>query len=156
MSRLWAELPDLWASVDPGERNVGLSMWHGPVCMWSDHSDPDSTIDLLITEIHKSGLSLVTYEKFVLRPSQMGVQHGNEMFTSQMIGAMRHICRRAGVDFVGYRPRDHKALFKQKAFRPPDRPLNEWASFGRGGHAKDSENVGEYHVRKVMLKGKGY
>jgi hypothetical protein len=86
----------------------------------------------------------------------MAQQQGSEFLTSQMIGAIRHVCRRAGVTCVGYRPRDHKALFKQREFKPPIRPHVEWASYGHGGHAKDAECLGEFHCRKILKRGQGY
>lgn len=148
-------LPEYWWSVDPGDVNVGLSMWHKAVCFRSFHSNPNDTVDLLVQEA-RNGLGLLVYEAFNLRGYQMGMQQGSEFLTSQMIGAMRHICRRAGIPTVSHRPSDHKVIFKKPEFKPPERPANEWRSFGNGGHAKDSECLGEYHVRTVILKGRGY
>lgn len=158
MDRLWSELPDFWWSVDlgPGDVNVGLSQWTGPVCFTSGHTTPNEAVDHLIDAIHFGGLKLLVYEKFNLQGDKMAQQQGSEFLTSQMIGAMRHVCRRAGIPTVGYRPVEHKKLFKQPAFRPPARPDREWRSYGHGGHAKDSECLGEYYVRTIMLKGRGY
>lgn len=153
---LMATLPAYWWSVDPGDVNVGLSMWSGAVCFRSLHSTPNETVDLLVEEANGGGLELLVYEAYNLRGYQMGMQQGSEFLTSQMIGAMRHVCRRAGVRTVSHRPSDHKVVFKKAEFKPPERPANEWRSYGRGGHAKDSECLGEYYVRTVILKGRGY
>lgn len=142
--------------IDPGDKNVGLSKWVGAVCFESVHTDPDSCVDLLVTEVTRNGLGLLVYEAFNLRGNLALQQTGSEFLTPQMIGAMRHICRRAGVPTKSFRPADHKGVFKNADFRPPNRPAKEWASYGHGGHAKDSECLGEYFIRTVILKGRGF
>ena len=153
---LMATLPDYWWSVDPGDINVGLSMWTGAVCFHSFHTNPNDAIDLLVKEVSSGGLKLLVYEAFNLQGFKAAEQHGSEFLTSQMIGAMRHVCRRAGVPTKSWRPVDHKTIFKKTEHRPPNRPVQEWRSYGQGGHAKDSESLGEYFVRTVILKGRGY
>lgn len=150
-----AGLPEYWWSVDPGDKNVGVSWWHGAHCIRSYHTDPDDCVDTLVAEIH-GGLEFLVYEQFTLRGYQMGMQQGSEFLTSQLIGAMRHICRRAQVRYTSYQAGNHKALYRKTEFKPPHRAHNEWVSFGSGSHAKDSECLGEYHVRTVILKGRGY
>lgn len=154
--RLWSELPDFWVSVDPGDVHVGVSWWHGPVCYKSYETGPDEWVDEMIGLIAHRNLRLVVYERFLLRGALMAQQQGSEFFTSQLIGAMRHVCRRAGVACVGVRPREHKALFRQREFKPPIRTHREWASYGHGQHAKDSECLGEFHIRKITHRGRGY
>lgn len=151
-----ALLPDYWFSVDPGDVNVGLSMWTGPVCFKSYHTSPNALVDLLVHEVVHNGLKLVVYEAFNLRGELALQQTGSEFLTPQLIGAIRHVCRRAGVPTASYRPSDHKGIYRNKDHKPPNRPHQEWRSFGQGGHAKDSECVGEYHVRRLLLKGQGY
>lgn len=126
------------------------------MCFESVHTNPDDCVDLLVTEVSRNGLQLLVYEAFNLRAEKAMQQTGSELLTPQMIGAMRHICRRAGIPTKSFRPSDHKGLYKNAQFRPPNRASNEWASYGNGGHAKDSENLGEYFVRTVMLKGRSY
>lgn len=152
----FARLPDWWASVDPGDKNVGLSLWVGPVCVQSIHTDPNTCVDWLVPEAASGRLKLLVYEAFNLRGELMAQQQGSEFLTSQMIGAMRHICRRAGVPTKSFRPVDHKGLFRNRNFKPPERLNAEWRSHKNGGHAKDSECLGEYFVRTVIFKGRGY
>lgn len=147
-------LPDYWWSVDPGDRNVGISWWSGAVCLRSYHTDPNDCVDTLVHEVRD--LDLLVHEQFTLRGSQMGQQQGSEFLCSQLIGAMRHICRRAGVPVKSYQAGNHKPIYRKMEFKPPLRPHNEWVSFGEGPHAKDSECLGEYFVRTVILKGRGY
>lgn len=151
-----ASLPDYWWTVDPGDVNVGLSMWTGPVCFESYHTTPNELVDLLVTEAVRGGLKLVVYEAFNLRAELAMQQTGSELLTPQLIGAIRHICRRAQIETASYRPADHKGIYRNADHKPPNRPHQEWRSYGRGGHAKDSECVGEYHVRRLLMKGKGY
>lgn len=148
-------LPEYWWTVDPGDKNVGISWWWGPYCIRSYHTDPDDCVDTLIREA-QGGLDFLVYEQFTLRGYQMGTQQGSEFLTSQLIGAMRHICRRAGIPTDSYQAGHHKGIYKKLEFRPPARPHDAWKSYGSGGHAKDSECLGEYYVRKVLLKGRGY
>lgn len=155
ISKNLTKLPEYWWSVDPGDRNVGISWWWGAVCIRSYHTDPDDCVDTLVREIH-GGLEFLVHEQFTLRGYQMGMQQGSEFLTCQLIGAMRHICRRAGVPWTSYQAGNHKAVFRKPEFKPPQRPHSEWTSFGCGPHAKDSECLGEYHVRTILLKGRGY
>ena len=154
--RLFQELPYEWWSVDPGDVNVGLSRWTGPVCFSSFHTNPNDFADFLEECAWAGVVQLVVYEAFNLQGDKMGQQQGSEFLTSQLIGVIKRICRQTDVPTVSYRPSDHKGLFKQSDFRPPKRPHTEWRSYGQGGHAKDSENLGEYHVRKVIKRGSGY
>lgn len=156
VAALMETLPKYWWSVDPGDVNVGLSMWSGAVCFRSFHTNPDDAVDLLIEEANRGGLELLVYEAFNLQGAKMGQQQGSEFLTSQMIGAMRHVCRRAKVPTKSWRPVDHKKVYKIREFLPPERPASEWRSYGQGGHSKDSECLGEYFVRTVILKGRGY
>lgn len=151
-----ATLPSYWWSVDPGDVHVGLSMWSGAVCFDSYETTPNDLVDLLVAQASCGELGLVAYEAFNLRGALAMQQQGSEFLTSQLIGAIRHICRRAGVPTVSYRPSDHKGVFRNPDHKPPERSAREWRSYGRGGHSKDSECLGEYHVRKLLLKGKGY
>jgi hypothetical protein len=152
-----SKLPEWWVSIDPGDKNVGLSAWVGPVCVASVHTDPDTCVDWVVREAANRRLKLLVYEAFNLRGELMAQQQGSEFLTSQMIGALRHVCRRAGVPTKSFRPADHKGLMNRNIeFKPPRRPHNEWVSHGHGGHAKDSENLGEYFVRTILLKGRGY
>lgn len=158
IDQLWDKLPAYWWSVDPGDVHVGISRWTGPVCFDCIYTNPDDAVDMLVSAIHHNGLQHLVYERFLLRGELMAQQQGSEFFTSQLIGAMRHICRRAGVPVTGYRPRDHKTLYNREEFRHPQRGPREWRSYGvgKGKHTKDSENCGEYHVWKLLRQGKGY
>jgi hypothetical protein len=155
MAERFKLLPEYWWSVDPGDKNVGISWWNGAHCIRSYHTDPDDCVDTLVTEI-QGGLEFLVHEQFTLRGYQMGMQQGSEFLTCQLIGAMRHICRRARVKWTSYQAGNHKPLYRNSAFKPPQRAQNEWVSYGCGPHAKDSECLGEYHVRTVILKGRGY
>lgn len=150
-----ARLPEYWWAVDPGDVNVGISWWSGAVCFRSYHTTPNDCVDTLVREAQQ-GLELLVHEQFTLRGYQMGQQQGSEFLTSQLIGAMRHICRRADVPVKSYQAGNHKPVLRKPEFKPPQRSHDEWRSYSCGPHAKDSECLGEYYVRTVMLKGRGY
>ncbi len=150
------ELPDplplLWWSIDPGDVNVGLTVWSGNSGVSAEHTNPDDLIDRMVKEV-QHGLTLVVYETFQLFGWKMAEQQGSNFATPELIGAMKHVCRRARVPMRRYRPVDHKARYKMDRNKPPKRGVRDWMSYGHGGHAKDSENLGEYHIDQVA-KGK--
>lgn len=84
-----------------------------------------------------------------------GTQLGSEFLTPQMIGAMRHVCRRAGVPTACYLASHHKTYAKRE-LNTSVMPLRSWKSFGNGPHSKDSESLGYYHVHRVHKQGSGY
>lgn len=145
-----------WVSVDPGDVHVGVCYWIGRVPQWAKEFDQPTFIDWLIPRIASGEIELVVYEVFMLYHSKATQQTGSKFFTSELIGVMRHLCRRAKVPFHGYQASVHKSLYKSLEFRPPKMPLNAWVSYGNGSHCKDAECVGRWHVRVNDLKGQGF
>lgn len=148
-------LPEFWISVDPGDVNVGLTQWVGDRVLTSIHTDPDDMVDRLVRWCQRKQIDLVVYETFQLFGWKMGEQQGSTFETPELIGAMKHVCRRAYVPMRRYRPVDHKALYKTIAFRPPVKSLRDWASYGQGPHAKDSEVLGYFHIKQAKNKRRG-
>lgn len=148
-------LPDLWWSIDPGDSNVGLTRWEADRPIKSEHTNPDDCVDMLVAAAGSRRLGLVVYERFQLYGDKVGPQLGSEFLTAQMIGAIRHICRRAGVPTANYLAGHHKKLYQMKEFKPPVKSLHSWMSYGSGPHAKDSECLGYYHIRAVKPKSWG-
>lgn len=145
-------LPDRWVSIDPGDVHVGVTTWSGSECLRSWETTPNRMLDMLDEASDSGKLDLVVYEKFQLYGDRMGQQIGSEFKTSEMIGAMRFICRRRNVPMRRYLSSHHKAMYKLKAFRPPQMPLRAWKSYGSGGHAKDSECLGYYWIKQVSQR----
>jgi hypothetical protein len=141
-------LPSLWFSIDPGDRNVGVCRWRHDQCLDAYQSAPDETVDMLVEAASSGALGLLVYEKFQLYHDKAGQQLGSEFLTSQMIGAMRHICRRASVPTTCYLASNHKTWAKRE-LPTSVMPLRAWHSFGSGPHAKDAETLGRYHANRV-------
>lgn len=143
-----------WVSVDPGDRHVGVTAWRGTEPQWSKEFTPDGWVDWLVAAVAAKDLELIVYEVFLLYPgaevnrNQMGSTFG----TCELIGVMRHLCRRAGLPFVGYQASHHKAQYKNSQFKPPLKPHRSWKSYGHGSHCKDSENIGLYHLNQTHNK----
>lgn len=141
-----------WVSVDPGDRNVGVAEWQDETCIVAYHSGPDAHIDWLVENARV--LDLVVYEKWTLYPQMTAQFMGSEFMTCQMIGAMRHICRRAQIACLGYSASEHKAIYKVPEFKA--RKARQWMSYGQGTHAKDAECLGLYHIRKKTKQQTGW
>lgn len=153
-----ALLPDLWFSIDPGENNVGFAEWSGTECLEARHTEPDVAVDYVMKIAKEGGLGLLVHERFALYPGaeQGRGQMGSEFLTSQMIGVLKFICRHTKVPVVSHLASHHKNLVKRAEFRPPVKPLRAWKSYGNGGHAKDAESLGLYHIHTQLNKGRGY
>lgn len=149
---------DEWVSVDPGDVHVGVTRWKGVEAVWCREMRPDEFVDWLIGACGASELELIVFEVFMLYPgAELGRnQMGSTFGTCELIGVMKHLARRSGIPIVGYQASTHKALYKMKEYRPPQKPLRAWRSYGAGSHCKDSECLGLYHLRRIALKGKGY
>lgn len=153
-------LPDLWLACDPGEVHVGMSAWSGTECLWAREFRPDEAADYVMGQAQDNGLSLLVYERFLLYPGaeQGRGQMGSEMETSQLIGVLKFICRHTGVEVQSHQASAHKGVYKSAAYKPPNKPLRGWKSYGHGTHAKDAECLGIYHVicHQSGKKGRGY
>jgi len=147
-----------WLSVDPGAVHVGLTWWRGAEPTRSQEMAPAQFVDYLVEAMTLRQIDFVVYEVFMLYPGAEvnRNQMGSTFEVCELIGVMRHLCRRAGVPFIGYQASHHKALYRLAEFKPPVKPLRSWKSYGHGSHCKDSECLGLYHLRRLALKGRGY
>lgn len=137
-----------WVSVDPGDVHVGVCYWFGSEPKWAREFRPDEFVDWLVEQIYEDKVELVVYEIFMLYGHKAFQQTGSTFGTAELIGVMRHLCRRAGVPFVGYQASAHKGLYKWEKFKPPQKPLRDWVSYGHGSHTKDAECCGFFHLVK--------
>lgn len=145
-----------WISVDPGDIHVGVTYWRGREPLWAKEFDQISFVDWLIPKLSSGTVVMIAYEVFMLYHSKATQQTGSKFHTPELIGVMRHLCRRKGIPFVGFQASVHKSLYKNLDYRPPRMPLNAWVSYGHGGHCKDSECVGRWFVRVNDMKGLGF
>lgn len=153
------ELPPIpegsWISVDPGDVHVGVCYWEGRTPKWAKEFSQDEFVDWLIPRLRSGEITLVAHEIFMLYHSKATQQTGSKFYTSELIGVMRHLCRRAEIPFVGYQASAHKQLYKNPNYRPPKKALRDWVSYGHGGHCKDAECVGLWFLRNHELREQG-
>ena len=143
-----ADLPGLWFSVDPGDVHVGLAVWSGARCREAVETRPDDMVDRLVDVQPRP--ALLVLEAFALRGNLMAEQQGSEFLTSQLIGALRHVCRRAQIPVIMQTPWQAKQLERLEPWR--DWPLRAFVSYGQGRHAKDAELHGLKHIRTHLAR----
>lgn len=156
-------IPAMWVSIDPGDRFVGYCLWQGVKCVRSYELGPEQAIGMLeddteMRNVLHYGLpqgandrrvSLVVYERFALYAWNQKSMAGNEFKTSQMIGTIKYICRRAEVEIVGQFASQGKSTYNRAPFkhwkaRDWQRVLN--GPIGRG-HTRDAAAHGFEFMR---------
>jgi hypothetical protein len=148
-------------AVDPGDIHVGLAEFRGGRCIAASETRPEAFCDMLFDLSHESDRSagpngvrgemapdLVVLERFALRGELMAQQQGSEFLTSQMIGAIRFICRRGGIPLVIQTPQQHKLIPKREPWK--SWPLRRWTSYGHGPHAKSAEMHGLFYLQEQL------
>lgn len=145
-------------SIDPGIVHIGMAIWAQEDsglwrCTWAREMGPEAACDFVADAVEtrtlrevddKTGdarsvrvLERVVIEGFWLKGG-MGaiVQTGSEMETTEIIGFVRHTCRRARVPFFKVANGQDAVITRLTAAG------YKWTSRGHGGHAKDAEAVG--------------
>lgn len=125
-----------FASFDPGDVHVGVALFEKGKCVYSREHSPESSLQWLDERL-KEGLDHVVIERFQLYPNKAAAQHGSDMLTSQLIGAMRLLACQ------------HKCPVTQQqaALKKPTENLVKRRGVKRlstkeGNHAKDAETHG--------------
>ena len=89
-------------AVDPGDKHVG-------VAVWSDNGDREAytvsspeAVDHVrhLLEVGDEGEVVLVIEEFRLYPGKDKPQAYSQMETSEMIGALKYVARRVGVEVV--------------------------------------------------------
>lgn len=140
---------DLFWAIDPGESKCGVAIFERGLCVQALRSTPDECLDKLWEHLgHGHGgvtrPAGVVLERFALFGHLAAMQVGSEMGTSQMIGAIRWMCRNTGTPLAMQTPQNaHKTedtlLFKARTAR-------WWRSYGQGRDAKMAELHGLFRV----------
>lgn len=144
-------------SVDPGAVHCGVAVWvRDEAGLWSCPSavemHPDDCVDFVREEV--AGVRVNSFP--TRKPDQIIVegfwlkggldalrQAGSEMETTEVIGAIRHLCRWSETPFQKVANGQDAIITRLEAAG------YKWTSHGHGGHAKDAEAVG---VRGLGLK----
>ena len=139
---------DLFWSIDPGESKCGVAIFRGGRCVQALKSTPDECLDRLWIHLGY-GFSparplAVVLEAFNLRADLMAMQSGSEMGTSQMIGAVRWMCRNRGVPVVMQTPSQAHSIERKEPFSA--RPQRWYISYGQGRDAKMAELHGLFRI----------
>lgn len=142
----WAH--DLFWSIDPGESKCGVAIFEGGRCVQALRSTPGECLDKLWEHLGFAHPSTrpqgVVLEHFTLRGDLAAMQVGGEMGTSQMIGAVRWMCRNREVPLVLQIPQNAHGIERKEPFaRWPQR---RFASYGQGRDAKMAELHGLFRV----------
>lgn len=142
----WAR--DLFWAIDPGESKCGIAIFEGGRCVQALRSVPDECLDKLFEHCWDRYSSTaprgVVLESFLLRADLAPQQTGSEMGTSQMIGAVRWICRNRGVPLVMQTPSQARSIERLEPFG--GWPQRRWISYGHGGDAKMAERHGYFRI----------
>lgn len=152
---------DLFWAIDPGESKCGVAVFDGGMARTAYKSTPDETLDLLWHDLHIDDSQrppsarcnrprAVVLERFALRADLAPQQKGSEMGTSQMIGAIRWMCRQTGTPVYMQTPMQAHSLEKAAPFNLW--PLRKWVSYGQGRDAKMAELHGLFRISTSLNK----
>ena len=125
-----------FASFDPGDVHVGVALFEKGECTYCKEHTPTSSLEWLTARL-KEGLDYVVIERFQLYPNKASAQHGSDMLTSQLIGAMRLLSCQHGTPVI-----QQQAALKKPTENLIIRRAIERRSNNEGGHARDAETHG--------------
>jgi hypothetical protein len=118
-------------SIDPGETSGFCLYDEGENAIFDWGVVSDSRMPFLLEEfLIKWRTSLVIVEKWALFGSVAQTLTGDEMLTSQCIGAIKHVCSRHEVDFYESDP------MKKRPF--PDKTLRRMNIYTTPIHTRDA------------------
>jgi hypothetical protein len=127
-------IPHRMVTIDPGDRHVGWVEWVDGRPVNAIEYEPDKAMDRLEAVVDR--LDLLVYERYLLYGWLAAQQVGSEFATSQLIGAIKHVCRRQHVPVVGHTAAQMKALYKIKPW--VNLKPRQWPTYGKGPHVRDA------------------
>lgn len=148
-------------SIDPGAVHCGVALWRQPngevdetgqwECVWAIEMTPDDCVDFVWDVGPRAPGIRIAIEGFWLKPGKAALQQaGSSMETVEIIGVVRHICRRHGIPFTKVANGQDAIATRLKAAG------YKFRSYGYGDHAKDAECVGSralaLKVRQIKLE----
>lgn len=143
-------LPDFWISIDPGDKYVGYASWDEEECTAAVQMTPAECVDTVYDLSQFGVIGLLVVERWTLYPWLAAQMSHSEMWTSQLIGALHHIARRANIPFEKPQASKLKEIYDNQALT---RRLVR--SIGHGKHARDAEAHGLRYVVQLELQRMG-
>lgn len=128
-------------SIDPGEKHNAAAFWLDGVLQWQSTQSQDDLGDQIedqIIPVFQQGGLVVVIEGYYLYPWLLQQQGFSEVRTVEMIGVVRRLCRRSGVELVV-----QKATIKKPAFAIA--AYNDMVVPGRNQHERDAWAHGFYY-----------
>jgi len=143
MSGLDGKGREVVLAIDPGDPHCGLARFVDGECVAAAEFKPERMLGLLELWFTESKIDKVVCEEWRLYGQFAATQSGSTMPTVEVIGVIRWLCRRWGVELIM-----QAALVKvpiQRILKAHGVKLQSW---GHGDHAKDAE----LHGYRYLLK----
>lgn len=131
-----------FTSFDPGDVHVGVALFDQGKCTYCREHSPESALEWLAERLQE-GLDHVVIERFQLYPNKASAQHGSDMLTSQLIGAMRLLACQYNTPVT-----QQQAALKKPTENLINRRGIERRSVREGNHARDAETHGYAFIWK--------
>lgn len=136
-------------SIDPGEKYNAAAFWNDGTLDWLSTQSQDELSDQIedqIIPVFQQGGLVVVIEGYYLYPWMLQQQGFSEVRTVEMIGVVRRLCRRSGVELVVQKATIKKPTFAIAAY-------NDVAVPGRNQHERDAWAHGYYYLHHQDLRG---
>lgn len=141
-------LPEFWVSCDPGDSHVGWCEWRYADVTACREYTPESALERLEELIAVKQIDLLICERFSLYGWAAAQQTGSEFKTAQLIGALKYVCRRAGVPVRMQQASEGKSIYRIEPYKSWKQ--RDWPSFGHGMHSRDAFAHGAFFTRQAI------
>lgn len=136
-------------AVDPGDRNVGYAYFctdfeDDQSARWADRVNPAQFVMHYEQLAARGEIDVVVCEAFHLYPWMAQKQGFSDLKTPQLIGVIRYIAEKQGLDFVLQGASIKKIAFTRMR-------VGGVALHGKNQHARDAEAHGWYYLHKKEL-----
>lgn len=122
-------------AIDPGAVHCGVALFENGKCLWAREVGPwEIACEIAGLHADRDHDLVVVIESFRLSPTGAKALVGDAMGTVEVIGVVRYVCRRCGIELVEQQPNIKRAT--ESIMRSRGITLT---SRGNGAHAKDAE-----------------
>lgn len=146
-------------AVDPGGVHVGVAVFRkrtsGWRCIWAGEMTPVLFEDWLTDKLDSGDIDVLVVEEWKLFADKAAQQIGSHMETSQLIGSIKYICRRAipkwpsdRFQLVWQSPNikiPTKSVLRSRGVKSTAKQLKV-----SGDHASDAELHGYYYILRTL------